>query len=92
MQYLSSFCFILGRGSKLMDNAIKAIDKDSPLAGKVQPGDTLVAINSNKILDVLDYKFFAYDTRLELRLRRPDGSEYSLHVTKNEPTDNYVEI
>ena len=57
-----------------MDNAIKAIDRDSPLAGKVRPGDTLLAINSNKILDVLDYKFFAYDTRLELRLRRPDGS------------------
>ena len=70
-----------------MDNAIKAIDRDSPLAGKVQAGDTLLAINSNKILDVLDYKFFAYDTRLELRLRRPDGSEYSLHVVKPEGGD-----
>ncbi len=70
-----------------MDNAIKAIDRDSPLAGKVRPGDTLLAINSNKILDVLDYKFFAYDTRLELRLRRPDGSEYSLHVVKPEGGD-----
>ena len=84
MQYLSSFCFTLAKGPRTMDNAIKAIDPDSPLAGKVRPGDTLLAINSNKILDVLDYKFFAYDTRLELRLRRPEGSEYSLHVVKPE--------
>ena len=87
MQYLSSFCFTLAKGPRTMDNAIKAIDPDSPLAGKVRPGDTLLAINSNKILDVLDYKFFAYDTRLELRLRRPEGSEYSLHVVKPEGGD-----
>ena len=70
-----------------MDNAIKAIDPDSPLAGKARPGDTVVAINSNKILDVLDYKFFAYDPKLEVRLRRADGSEYTLHVTKPEGGD-----
>lgn len=87
MQYLSSFCFTLAKGPRTMDNAIKAIDPDSPLAGKVRPGDTLLAINTNKILDVLDYKFFAYDTRLELRLRRPEGSEYSLHVVKPEGGD-----
>ncbi len=87
MQYLSSFCFTLAKGPRTMDNAIKAIDPDSPLAGKVRPGDTLLAINSNKMLDVLDYKFFAYDTRLELRLRRPEGSEYSLHVVKPEGGD-----
>ena len=70
-----------------MDNAIKAIDPDSPLAGKARPGDTVVAINSNKILDVLDYKFFAYDPKLEVRLHRADGSEYTLHVTKPEGGD-----
>ena len=36
MQYLSSFCFTLAKGPRTMDNAIKAIDPDSPLAGKVR--------------------------------------------------------
>lgn len=72
---------------KFMDNAIKAIDPTSPLAGKVQPGDTVAAINSNRILDVLDYKFFAYDRKLDVLLRRPDGSEYHVHVAKAEGGD-----
>lgn len=65
-------------------NRIKAIDSDSPLRGKVQPGDALIAINSQPIRDVLDYKYHAYDSRLKVQLRRPDGSEYSVSVRKAE--------
>lgn len=70
-----------------MYNLISSIDDDSPLRGKVSPGDALVSINGNRILDVLDYKFFAYDSRLDVVLRRGDGSEYSLTVRKNEGGD-----
>ena len=66
------------------DNYIKSVDEGSPLYGKVESGDTVIAINGNQILDVLDYKFFAYDKSLKVRLRRPDGSEYELDVKKNE--------
>ena len=69
------------------DNYIKSVDETSPLRGKVQPGDTIIAINGNKIMDVLDYKFFAYDRKLDVLLRRPDGSEYSLKVKKSEGGD-----
>ena len=54
------------------DNYIKSVDPTSPLHGKVSPGDTITAINGNEILDVLDYKFFAYDPRLTVLLRRED--------------------
>ncbi len=67
-----------------MDNAIKSIDGESPLFGRAQPGDCLLSINGREILDVLDYKFFAYDSRLHVLLRRPDGSEYGLDVSKAE--------
>ena len=67
-----------------MDNLIKAVDTDSPLSGRVQPGDLLVSINGNEILDVLDYKFFAYERKLNIVLRRKDGSEYKLKVRKPE--------
>ena len=71
----------------LEDNYIKSVDPTSPLHGRVEPGDTITAINGNEILDVLDYKFFAYDPDLEVRLRRPDGTEYTLHVRKGEGGD-----
>lgn len=67
-----------------MDNSIRAIDAGSPLFGRVEPGDSLVRINGSEILDVLDYKFFAYEPRLHVALRRPDGSEYELDIIKDE--------
>ena len=70
-----------------MDNAIRSIDSTSPLYGKAQAGDVIVSINDNEILDVLDYKFFAYDKKLHVRLRRPDGTEYSIRVRKPEGGD-----
>jgi putative radical SAM enzyme (TIGR03279 family) len=50
----------------------------------VSVGDRLLAINGNRIIDVLDYKYYAYDRHLHLDLLREDGSAYSLHVEKNE--------
>ena len=62
------------------DNYIKSVDPTSPLHGRVETGDTVVSINGNEILDVLDYKFFAYDRDLEVVLQRPDGTRYTRHV------------
>ena len=69
------------------DNYIKSVDPTGPLYGKAEPGDTIVTINGNEILDVLDYKFFAYDRELDVCLQRPDGTRYSLHVQKGEGGD-----
>ena len=51
---------------KSMENIIKSIDRGSPLHRKAHVGDAVIAINGNKIIDVLDYKFFAYDSRLKV--------------------------
>ena len=53
----------------------------------MQVGDTIVSINGNDILDVLDYKFFAYERKLDVCLQRPDGTRYSIEVKKNEGGD-----
>ena len=71
----------------MRDNYIKSVDPTSPLRGKAEAGDTVVSINGNEILDVLDYKFFAYDRELDVILRRPDGSEYAVRVRKDEGGD-----
>lgn len=63
---------------------IRHIDADSPLRGAAHPGDRLVAINGNPITDVLDYKYYAYDTRLVVELQTPDGETKTVHVDKPE--------
>ena len=74
-------------GVGMRDNYIKSFDPTSPLRGRAELGDTVVSINGNAILDVLDYKFFAYDRELDVVLRRPDGSEYGVKVRKGEGGD-----
>ncbi|MBQ6926757.1 MAG: DUF512 domain-containing protein [Oscillospiraceae bacterium] len=71
----------------MQDNYIKSVDPTSPLHGTAQIGDTIVSINGNEILDVLDYKFFAYDRVLDVVLQRPDGERYTVHVKKPEGGD-----
>ena len=51
-----------------------------------------MSINGNRIIDVLDYKFFAYDRALTVVLRREDGTEHSVHVRKDEGGDLGLEF
>ena len=44
---------------------IASVDPRSPADRAVlRPGETLTHINGHPIVDVLDYKFYAYDPRL----------------------------
>ena len=70
-----------------MENIIQSIDADSPLRHRAQPGDRLLSINGKRVVDVLDYKFYAYDRKLHVVLARPDGTEYSVEVRKAEGGD-----
>ena len=73
--------------------AVKSVDPRSPArrAG-VQPGETLTHINGHPIIDVLDYKFYGYDSRLELTLKGPDGTVRTLRVRKSEGEDLGLEF
>ena len=67
---------------------IASVDPHSPAhrAG-VRPGETLEQVNGHTIVDVLDYKFYTYDPRLELTLRQEDGRSRTLRVRKDEGED-----
>ena len=75
-----------------MDNTISKIENDSPLHRRAHVGDVLVSINGNKVHDVLDYKFYGYDPVLAVTLRRPDGTEHTVHVEKAEGQDLGLEF
>ena len=63
---------------------IRHIDDDSPLRGRAEVGDVLLSINGNPIHDVLDYKYYAYDTRLAVELRGADGETKLIRIRKPE--------
>lgn len=73
--------------------AIRAVEPRSPAhrAG-VRVGETLTHINGHMIVDVLDYKFYSYDPRLELALRQPDGATRTLRLRKGEGEDLGLEF
>lgn len=73
--------------------AVRSVDPRSPAhrAG-VRAGETLTHINGHPIVDVLDYKFYGYDPRLELTLKAPDGSVRTLRVRKGEGEDLGLEF
>ena len=60
---------------------------DSPVFGKVKPGEYLASINGNQIRDVLDYEFYSYDANPLLNLKTRDGQWKMMRVKKEEGED-----
>ena len=66
---------------------ITRIDKGSPAhTYGICPGDRLVSIDGHIIRDVLDYKFYGYDSKVKLVLER-DGQQMELVIEKAEGED-----
>lgn len=73
--------------------AIRVVEHGSPAAkAGVRVGETLTHINGKPIVDVLDYKFYSYDTKLELTLRAPDNTFRNVKVRKYEGQDLGLEF
>ena len=70
-----------------MLNTITKMDADSPLRGKASVGERLISINGHEIQDVLDYRFYAYDSRLHLVLEDAGGRRRTVKVKKPEGMD-----
>ena len=72
---------------------IASVDAHSPAqrAG-VRPGETLTHGIGHPIVDVLDYKFYTYDPRLELELMGEDGRSRRVRVRKDEGEDLGLEF
>jgi len=68
-----------------MSTVIKSVDRGSPAAyAGIRAGETLLTVDNHPIHDVLDYKFYTYDPRLQIRLRDENGRERLLQVEKAE--------
>lgn len=67
---------------------IRSVAPHSPAhrAG-IRVGETLTHVNGKPIVDVLDYKFYTYEPRLEVQLEGADGSVRTVRVRKMEGED-----
>ncbi|MBQ9413301.1 MAG: DUF512 domain-containing protein [Oscillospiraceae bacterium] len=75
-----------------MKNIVSRVDPAGPLCGAVKPGDELLSINGKPIRDVLDYKYYSYEPRLLLEVRRPDGRVRLIRLRKAEGRDPGLEF
>lgn len=71
-----------------MSTIITSVDRHSPAerAG-INPGEQLLTINGHEIIDVLDYRFYGYDTDCRLELREPSGAQRTVSLRKPEGRD-----
>jgi len=58
----------------------------------VSPGDELLGIDGHPVQDVIDYRFFSTEDRLELDLRSPDGKSRRIKVRKQPDQDLGLEF
>lgn len=73
-------------------NRIKTVAPDSPAArAGIRPGDKLLRVNGNRIADVLDYMYFAYDEESVFELER-DGEVFTAAVEKDAGQDAGLEF
>ncbi len=68
-----------------MSVIIKSVIKHSPAhkAG-IKAGDTLLSLNQNQIIDVLDYRFYQNDTILIAEILRKNGKTKQYKIKKQE--------
>ena len=49
-----------------------------------EAGDVLLTINGNEIVDVLDYRFYQVEKKLDITIRKPDGRIKKIKIRKQE--------
>ncbi len=53
----------------------------------IEPGDLLLEINGQEIVDFLDYHYLLDDSYVEVLIRKADGEEWLLEIDKEEEED-----
>jgi len=64
---------------------VKSVEKHSPAhkAG-IKSGDTLLSLNGNEILDVLDYRFYQSEEKIRIKFLNSKGKEKEKTIKKRE--------
>lgn len=50
----------------------------------VEAGDLLLSVNGNEIVDVLDYRFYQVNSKIQLKIQKPNGKIETVDIKKQE--------
>lgn len=53
----------------------------------IEPGDKLLNVNGEDIIDILDYKFQTFDEVITVLIEKPDGEQWEIEIEKDENED-----
>lgn len=68
-----------------MSVIISSVEKGSPAArAGIKGGETLISINDNEIIDVLDYRFYQNETKLSVEILKTNGKRKRFKIKKAE--------
>lgn len=68
-----------------MSVIIKSVEKKSPAdKAKIKSGDTLVSLNDNTIMDVLDYRFYQNNEKIVAQIINSKGKIKNIKIKKGE--------
>ena len=68
-----------------MSVTIKDVQPGSSAFKKgISAGDVLISLNGNEIVDVLDYRFYQVNRKLEAVIKKPDGKIKTVKIKKQE--------
>ncbi|MCR5177622.1 MAG: DUF512 domain-containing protein [Lachnospiraceae bacterium] len=70
------------------EHLIKEVEEDGIAAELgIEPGDTLLSIDGEEIVDIFDYRFRIRTENLTLLVRAKQGGEYEFEIEKDEDDD-----
>ncbi|MGM9521337.1 MAG: DUF512 domain-containing protein [Oscillospiraceae bacterium] len=76
-----------------MQNRISHVAEGGPAeCAGIVPGDRLLSVNGNRIQDVLDYMYYAYDAESEFEIERADGTVETLTLIKDDGQDAGIDF
>ncbi|MCR4902642.1 MAG: DUF512 domain-containing protein [Butyrivibrio sp.] len=59
---------------------------------EIEPGDILLKINGQDVIDIFDYQFLIQEEELSLIIRKPNGEEWEIDIEKDEDDDIGIEF
>ncbi len=72
---------------------ISGVDPDSAaMDAGIEPGDFLLSINGQRVIDIFDYRFLTTDSRLLIEIEKADGDIWEIEVDKDEYEDLGMEF
>ncbi len=81
----ASCCFDDGEVRLFMSHRISGVDIGSPAeALLIEVGSTLLSINGEEVLDVVDYEHLTMETDITIKWETPEGEIKSGHISKDE--------